>query len=144
MRLFQLIYVSRAFGGVSDQMLADIQRAAHRRNPHLGITGVLFSSRGHFFQIVEGDPSVIAGLYSEIEQDSRHSDVRTVYFGPAERRCFPDWTMGVFDLDAAAQETSAEALWRFLNERDSVAPGVCRDNLITLCETFKSSLGRAA
>lgn len=143
MRLFQLIYVSRALGGVSDEMLQDIHRGARRRNPHLGVTGVLLSSRGHFFQILEGSPVVLADLYSSIESDPRHADVRTLFFGSADERCFPNWTMGVFDLDEPARTSQAVELWRILNEHDAPSR-VRRDNLIDVCETFRQSVGEAA
>ncbi len=144
MRLFQLLYVSRAFGGVSDEMLRDIHRAASAHNAHLGVTGLLLSSRGHFFQILEGSPVAVANLYSVIEEDARHTDSRVVYFGPAEKRCFPHWTMGVLDLDEPAHDDASVAeLWRLLNEHDA-PQSVRRANLIEICETFRGLLQRAA
>jgi hypothetical protein len=144
MRIFQLVYISRSTAPIDHDLLAVIRDHATRENRHRGVTGMLFATRGHFLQILEGEPAAVAALYDRIEQDPRHADIRLLFFGPTSRRCFGSWSMGVFDLDEPTQHKVAEELWRVLNLSQGEHPGVTHDRLVAACETFRSALEAAA
>lgn len=73
-----------------DTLLAE-SRAANREN---GVTGILLYRAGRFVQFLEGPASRIASLMRSIVADPRHRNVRVLLQGDAERRHFPEWTMG--------------------------------------------------
>ena len=49
-------------------------------------------------QVLEGEESVVLGLYSRIKRDPRHRGVLTLLQGPVPDRQCPDWSMGFRDL----------------------------------------------
>lgn len=95
--LFQLVYVSRSRGSLSDEDLRAIQSGAVKRNGPLGVTGVLLYSGGCFLQLLEGPRDVIAPLYGKIAIDPRHFQPIVLYAGPAKGRTAGEWHMGVID-----------------------------------------------
>lgn len=80
------------------------QLAKHcsKKNAPLGITGLLLYSGGHFMQLLEGPESVVGGLFDLIHRDPRHAAVRRLLSKPVSGRLFPQWNMGLLNLDSTA------------------------------------------
>ena len=110
--LYRLIYCSRNI--VADAVpdartpeglereIRSILAASRIRNQANGITGaLLFTSLG-FAQVLEGRREAVESLFERIGADPRHSDVTVLSFTPAERRSFPDWSMGFCGKPASA------------------------------------------
>jgi hypothetical protein len=92
--LYQLVYCSRATPGVDDDAVHRIIRSARRRNPELGITGLLVFGSGIFFQWLEGPRDNITALMERLQADNRHLDIVTLDSSEEVReRLFPDWDM---------------------------------------------------
>ena len=70
--LFNLVYCSQASEGVENADVDTIIATSRRRNPVLGITGVLVFGGGVFFQWIEGPKAEVMGLVKLIEADPRH------------------------------------------------------------------------
>ena len=101
--LKRLKYVSRFAKPLGSAEIARLADQSAVRNQQLGITGVLMSAGGLFFQIIEGPKEHVEALYESIVRDSRHTDV--LLLGSEENaadRLFPDWSMKKIDLDERA------------------------------------------
>ena len=95
--LASLAYVSLSrIPAFSPEML-DLARTALVRNPALGITGALYFDGVQFYQVIEGSPAAVDGLFARILQDPRHSGVQTLWDGPILRRRFGSWAMKFVD-----------------------------------------------
>lgn len=116
--LGHLLYVSDAVRPMSHHDLEAIRDVSISYNAEHGITGVLFYSKGHFVQLLEGDPAELRTLYERIERDARHHHVRLLVERPADHRVFADWEMGLLDLQ---QYTENER--RLLDELVALAGG---------------------
>lgn len=97
MKLYQLVYTSAR--RCSDADIHDILSSCKKNNPGKNITGILLHSDQRFIQIMEGEKDVLEKLFSTVKEDKRHAGVNLRFFGPVEKRHFPDWHMGFKDLN---------------------------------------------
>ena len=96
-------YVSRYAKPFSQEELDQLAEQSAANNRELDVTGVLITSGGIFFQVIEGPDDAIDGIFGAIEADPRHTDL--VVLGieeSATNRIFPDWSMKTVNLDAAS------------------------------------------
>jgi hypothetical protein len=76
---------------------------AAERNRALGVTGMLMSSGGIFYQVLEGPADEVDKLFRKIAADPRHKDVLVLTMQEqVEDRQFPSWAMKKVDLDEEA------------------------------------------
>lgn len=95
--LASLAYVSLSrIPAFSPEML-DLARTALVRNPALGITGALYFDGVQFYQVIEGSPAAVEGLFARIRKDPRHNGVQGLWDGPITRRRFGSWAMKFVD-----------------------------------------------
>ena len=92
-----LAYASNALVPAHSAEMLDIARACLRNNPRLGVTGALYFDGRQFYQVLEGDETVLACLFDAIRSDPRHTDVKMVYRRPIRERRFGDWSMKFID-----------------------------------------------
>ena len=101
--LKRIKYVSRFAKPLGPHEVTRLAELSAANNQKLGITGVLMSSGGMFFQIIEGPPEHVDALYRNIGADERHTNVLLLGSEDnVERRLFPDWSMKKIDLDDRA------------------------------------------
>jgi len=97
--LFALAYVSRRNpyeGGLSlEGTLRSILSTSRRNNSLFGITGALMVSHSNFSQIIEGKREAVDAIFSKIQCDSRHRDLRVLYVKRIAKRDFPHWSMAM-------------------------------------------------
>ena len=93
MNTLRLVYCSRAAGHVGNLDLMQILEVSRDNNAKDGITGALGLTRTHFFQLLEGDPSLVRRLLRRICSDSRHFEVNVVGNWMVENRLFGNWWM---------------------------------------------------
>ena len=67
---------------------------------------MLVFREGSFLQVLEGKDDTVLALYSRLENDSRHTNVKMLLRSEIEERSFGDWKMGFFD--ASGDRCSAE------------------------------------
>jgi hypothetical protein len=129
--LYNLVYCSRATAGVDDAAVQRIIASAHRRNPELGITGMLVFGSGVFFQWLEGARHNVLSLMDMLRTDPRHEAI--VVLSEVEEvreRLFPDWDMELVSgdhirevlqdaLDSAEDPKNALALQQLLAQLDA-------------------------
>ena len=104
MSLIRLCYVSRAtfkpytVNGM-DQQVAGILSQSRINNQRRNLVGALYYANGVFFQCLEGEESAIDRLLEQLQQDSRHTDLRVLSRVPILERAFQDWEMKFAMLD---------------------------------------------
>ncbi|MEQ3554013.1 BLUF domain-containing protein [Pseudonocardia nematodicida] len=94
-RTIRLIYRSHSTipDDQRDRALADIFAVARSHNADLGVTGALLITDNWFVQTLEGEESVVTGLFEKIRADGRHSGVTVVESTPVDDRVFGRWAM---------------------------------------------------
>lgn len=105
-----LTYVSTLLDSLSPAEIEELLATSRDRNAAQQVTGVLLVRDRHVMQILEGPDRSVRDLYRQIEGDSRHFDVTTVWTSTSAERRFPDWSMGFEDLDEVADDSAADDL----------------------------------
>lgn len=130
--LFNIVYCSRATAGVESADVDTIVATARRRNPALGITGILVFGSEVFFQWIEGPREEVLGLMKLIEADRRHETMVVLSTGEEIReRVFPTWDMELVEAEDI-QEVLQDAL-ETAQDKESV------DALHLLLEKLRTS-----
>lgn len=115
MSVTQLIYVSRRTKQLTLNELEQIVIASEIANRHRNVTGVLLCCGIGIMQLLEGDASVVIGLAEKIQRDPRHTQVEVLVNKTVGRRLFPEWGMGMVDLDRKVN-IDRERLMRLVND----------------------------
>lgn len=112
--IFQLAYLSTRATGVTDEDVIDcIVLPAMRKNRNLDVTGCLWFSAGHFFQVIEGPHDTIDALFVTIEKDVRHHTVNVLLTENIPDRRFERFGM------RAVQSNASQSLPRLIDTFDS-------------------------
>ncbi len=99
----RITYVSRFAKPFSESELEKLGEDSSERNRMLGVTGVLMTSGGIFFQILEGPEEAVDKIYSAISADPRHTDLVVLELEhDVQQRNYPNWSMKTINLDAAS------------------------------------------
>ena len=95
--------------------MRSIQRVSRKRNPAMGISGLLAYSSGTFVQVLEGEQANVETLYGQLQSDPRHSNLEVLHRGETAERLYASWGMGsVFRM---GQAQDAEQRRDFLRSR---------------------------
>lgn len=92
--LVRCLYASRAATSPDSVLLDEILEKSRKKNPALGITGLLCVSGEIFIQVLEGGRDEVCELYNAIVRDPRHTQVRLLSYEEISERRFGAWTMG--------------------------------------------------
>lgn len=95
--MLTIAYASRALISARSPDMLEVLRACMRNNARLGVTGALYYDGRQFYQVLEGDDTVIACLYDTIRNDPRHTDVQLLLRQPITQRRFDGWSMKFVD-----------------------------------------------
>lgn len=132
--LFNLVYCSQASEGVENADVDTIIATSRRRNPVLGITGVLVFGGGVFFQWIEGPKAEVMGLVKLIEADPRHELFVILSTDEEVReRIFPTWDMELVGAENI-QEVLQDAIETARDQKSVDALQLLLDRLQTLGE----------
>jgi hypothetical protein len=94
-----MIYISRAVGPQTTTVTTQILETARSYNKAHNLTGVLCQGKGLYVQVLEGERSVVNGLYKRIVADNRHDHTEIVHFGEIDTRQFKEWSMALVHLN---------------------------------------------
>lgn len=97
-RVFRLSYASRATSPPDYEDSVALAISAAQNNVRNGVSGVLFSQHGLFFQWLEGPAKNVCEVMSKIARDDRHYDVSLITAGWGSTRRFPTWAMQLTDV----------------------------------------------
>ena len=132
--LFNLVYCSQASKGVENADVDTIIATSRRRNPVLGITGVLVFGGGVFFQWIEGPKAEVMGLVKLIEADPRHELFVILSTDEEVReRIFPTWDMELVGIENI-QEVLQDAIETACEQKSIDALQLLLDRLQTPSE----------
>lgn len=92
--MIHLVYASVATQDFSPAQLTELLQKARVENQRLQLTGMLLYSEGNFFQVLEGEPGSVDGMYKKLRLDKRHHQLTLVMREPIAKRYFADWSMG--------------------------------------------------
>lgn len=95
----KIIYASKAVGNWESNELHELGRAACISNIKRDITGVLFFSHGRFIQLLEGPNEQLDQLFTDIQVDSRHTEINVLTHTIGVKRSCPQWAMAFMNLD---------------------------------------------
>jgi len=96
--LSHLVYFSKRKSRDPDTLM-NILEVARRNNEILGITGILFVQKNHYFQLMEGPRDILSDRLRLIINDDRHSDLVLTLFEELNFRMFSDWKMAMVNDD---------------------------------------------
>jgi hypothetical protein len=96
--LVRLLYASRATAPLTTPILEAILERSRKKNPPLGVTGILCFSDSLFMQVLEGGRNEVCELYNTIVRDERHGNVRILLYEEIRERLFGGWTMGQVNI----------------------------------------------
>ena len=92
--MIHIVYASVATQGFTSAQLTELLQKARVENERLQLTGMLLYSDGNFFQVLEGEPDSVDGMYKKLHLDKRHHQLTMVVREPIAKRYFADWSMG--------------------------------------------------
>src|SRR5476651_2327254 len=103
--MFQLIYTSTEKQAFDPLGLKSLLLRARVRNHEVDVTGILIYHSGMFLQALEGEAAAVQSVFSRIENDARHGDLRVLGRNATvgKLRMFGDWSMGFADAVGAAR-----------------------------------------
>jgi hypothetical protein len=115
----QLVYVSTATEGLTPEQVDRIRLASERKNPGLGITGLLLHQNTSFYGVLEGERRRVFQLMETIITDPRHRDVQILRESPVDRRRFENWSLGAIPrgMSGAVDRIASDAFIHNLSMR---------------------------
>lgn len=136
--LYQIAYVSLSKEPLQPKLLSDILNVSQRNNGRDGITGVLMYHDRIFFQVLEGERSVVESCYRRIYDDPRHNNFSIVLEDTIESLTFSDWAMGYAGPDEIRGHTK-NSLQSLADLRDGEGAVTDRDSLalVLACKVFE-------
>ena len=91
--LHHLFYVSRAAPDLRKEEVDAIVARSTSFNLECEATGALVFSGDHFAQVLEAPRETLVELMRLIESDTRHHDIRMIFWQQLSARAFADWSM---------------------------------------------------
>lgn len=91
--MYELTYQSDAAQDLTTEEINSILEVARRCNAEHNITGCLIFFNNSFIQIIEGEEEDIKQLFSNLQKDERHKNIKIIFEGQIEERMFSEWGM---------------------------------------------------
>lgn len=101
-KMVRVIYTSVAAEDLSADGLRDIAVVSARNNARDQLTGVLLHTPDSFLQVLEGEERMLLETLGRIDRDPRHQELKILLDQVITERRFPEWSMGGYEIDAAA------------------------------------------
>jgi FAD-dependent sensor of blue light len=92
--LYTVLYTSHAIMDFDRYDHNSLLAQSRYKNKQLEITGMLLYAGKRYIQVLEGEKNKVLSLFSEIQKDTRHYEVRILLQKDIPEREFVDWTMG--------------------------------------------------
>jgi hypothetical protein len=99
MSLIHVIYASTAAAEFREQQIPELLERARVANEKQHITGMLLYIGGSFFQLLEGEATIVDAVYDRIGGDARHTQMTRIIREPILERDFEGWSMGFSTVD---------------------------------------------
>jgi Sensors of blue-light using FAD len=96
-----ILYLSQLAEGMDYTVYTQVVQTSRRRNPALGVSGVLLFDGHRFCQWLHGLADTVDRLMATIAMDRRHTGVRLLHHGLHPRTALPTgWRAGFVDPNA--------------------------------------------
>jgi len=118
--LIHLVYASAAKHSFTEDELIELLTSSRKSNFRNHVTGMLLYSEGSFFQVLEGEKTVVEALFQTITADTRHTKITRIIQEPIPARAFSEWSMA-FSGASPEQLQSIEGLNDFFNDGSCLA-----------------------
>lgn len=115
--MIRLIYLSQQAKPLSMEEFDSLCLKASEFNRRVGISGLLLSNGKEFMQCIEGPEAAVRALYSKIQLDERHRDIRLLFSSPVSGRIFNDWSMQGSHVSGVPQQEGVDSVYRLLDHR---------------------------
>lgn len=89
--LYNVFHTAPAVRAFSGEELCIIAKQLAIRNSEFNVTGILHYSDREFFQILEGEKEAIDELLKLVDNDIRHENFHTVWYGKLTQRAYSNW-----------------------------------------------------
>ena len=96
--LKRVIYVSQKTD-LSESSLQQVINTSKKNNPEEDITGCLLAGTNSYLQLLEGPTLSVDQLYSKIQADGRHENVKKLNEERIGERLFSSWSMKLTPFD---------------------------------------------
>ncbi len=101
-----LLYISRSADIFQDaKQRAQLATSAAAYNKQHGVTGILIYTNGFFMQLLEGSQSVLADIFTQIQEDKRYNQVELLGLDDDAQHLFPNWSMNLIEFKETVRET---------------------------------------
>jgi len=101
--LIRLIYSSKHTKDFQLQEALEIENIANKKNPLIGVTGMLFCNSEGYLQVLEGPRVNVSNLFIKISRDERHENPILISVDDIQQRMFGVWAMRVIDSTTAEE-----------------------------------------
>ncbi|WP_423819546.1 BLUF domain-containing protein [Salinimicrobium sp. TIG7-5_MAKvit] len=98
---YAISYVSTVASGISKNEIENLLKLTSSNNNQVKITGILLYSNGNFFQVLEGEKTMVTDLFEKIQQDKRHYNLIPIFKKEIEGQKFDTYENLFLSLDAA-------------------------------------------
>lgn len=99
MKIYQLIYKSRASEKITQETLLKILKKAQENNERHQLSGFLIFKNNEFIQLLEGAKTDVLTIFNAIKDDSRHTDIEILLETNSKERAMAAWVMGYGSSD---------------------------------------------
>jgi uncharacterized membrane protein (DUF373 family) len=99
--MIRLSYASSTTHDWTSEELLALLTKCQTNNAANNITGILLYAHETFFQVLEGEETVVNKVYELIEKDKRHKDCTIIEVAKINERDFPYWSMGFEKIDTS-------------------------------------------
>ena len=91
--IFHLVYVSKATDELNINEIRNIEHISQINNHQAEVTGILMFRYDRFMQFLEGSESEVKRIFSIIQSDPRHTEIKVLREGIIPERQFSGWYM---------------------------------------------------
>jgi hypothetical protein len=96
---YAISYVSTANPALSENEIQSTLDFSKDWNNNHEITGILLFSQGNFFQVLEGEESLLKMLFERIKADKRHHNIITIFQKEVPEVKFQNYEADFISLD---------------------------------------------
>ncbi|WP_249219224.1 BLUF domain-containing protein [Loktanella sp. SALINAS62] len=92
--MHQIVYVSSSINAVSAEEISSLFKTSRRNNTRDQLTGLLLYHDRLFFQVLEGEETLVRACFDRIKNDRRHGAVSILLDREVKQRAFPECSLG--------------------------------------------------
>ena len=138
--LSRTVYISEARTTLSPEAVTALAAKSAAKNRLIAVSGLLLYSQGNFMQCLEGEPRALELIYHAISADTRHHRIVRLVDEPTSARLFPNWSMGVLNLDSESFRLDRQCLLDIIAGTREIGARARPATVIQLLREFRSQL----